>query len=153
MENTVQISLAEYEGLSRIKSDFDKELKSELKRLNDGDRAFVLRDRDEYVRRNEILLKEKTEAQEEVRRVSEANVKLRLERDSLFKDLVKARALRAIRESALETAESEIRKRIENEATLHETVNRLREERRELLLERDALLGRGLFSRILNRRP
>lgn len=153
MEGTVTIPIAEYELLTGIKNDFDGKLKSELKRMNEADRAFVLRDRDEYVRHNERLLKENAEAQEEIRKVSEANVKLRLDLDKIKAALDKVEKSRALAHMEIDTAESETKKRIKNEAALNETITRLREERRELLLERDAILGRGIFSRIFNRRP
>lgn len=153
MEGSVTIPIEEYELLTGIKKDFDEKLKSELKRMNDGDRAFVLRDRDEYVRRNERLLKENSEKAEELRKVAEMNVKLRHMRDSMFNDLVKERAHKTILEARLDTAEQEIKKRDENEKTLRETVNNLRETRRQLLLDNDALISRGFFARLFNRRP
>lgn len=130
MENTVTLSLVEYEMLAGIKKDFDEKLNSELKRLNDADRAFVLRDRDEYVRRAELLFKEKTEAQEKIRKVSEENVKLRVELDML--------------KGKLETL-------TENEKALLDEIDFLHEKRNEALAQYDALLGRRLFARIFNR--
>ena len=167
MEGSVTIPIEEYELLTGIKKDFDEKLKSELKRMNEGDRVFVLRDRDEYVRRNERLLKENSEKAEELRKVAEANVKLRHMRDSMFNDLVKERAHKTILEARLDTAEQEIKRRDENEKTLRETVNRLRKERADALNERDEavegrtelrghlqrLRRRGLFSRIFNLEP
>ena len=153
MEGSVTIPIKEYELLTGVKKDFDERLKSELKRMNEADRAFVLRDRDEYVRRNERLLKENSEKAEEIREVSEANVKLRLDLSKAKADLHKVEKLHALARMGLDTAEREIKKRIKNEATLNGTVTRLREERRKLLLERDAILGRGIFSRIFNRKP
>lgn len=84
MEGTVTIPIEEYELLAGIKKGFDEKLKSELKRMNEADRAFVLRDRDEYIRRNELLLQKKSEAREELRKVAETNVKLLLANDALI---------------------------------------------------------------------
>lgn len=156
MEGSVTIPIEEYELLTGIKKDFDGTLKSELKRMNEGDRVFVLRDRDEYVRRNERLLKENSENSEkaeELRKVAEMNLRLRHMRDSMFNDLVKERAHKTILEARLDTAEQEIKKRDENEKTLRETVNDLSETLCQLLLDNDALIGRGLFARLFNRRP
>lgn len=141
MENTVTLSLVEYETLAGIKKDFDEKLKSELKRLNDADRAFVLRDRDEYVRRAELLFKEKTEAQEKIRKVSEENVQLRVELDMLKG---KIETLSGI------VAHSKLSEE-ENEKSLLNEISLLREERNKALARYYALLGRGLFARIFNR--
>lgn len=140
MENTVTLSLVEYEMLAGIKKDFDEKLNSELKRLNDADRAFVLRDRDEYVRRAELLFKEKIDAQEKIRKVSEENVKLRTELD-----MIKGK----IETLAGIVAHSKLSEE-ENEKTLLDEINLLREERNRALARYDAVLGRGLFARIFN---
>ena len=140
MENTVTLSLVEYEMLAGIKKDFDEKLKSELKRLNDVDRAFVLRDRDEYVRRAELLFKEKTDAQEKIRKVSEENVKLRTELD-----MIKGK----IETLAGIVAHSKLSEE-ENEKTLLDEINLLREERNKAMARYGALLERGLFARIFN---
>ena len=153
MEGSVTIPIREYELLAGVKKDFDERLKSELKRMNEADRAFVLRDRDEYVRRNERLLKENSEKAEEIREASEMNVKLRGMRDSMLDDLAEERASKAILEARLDAAEQEAKRRDDNEKTLLDEVRRLREERRELLLANDALAGRGFFARLFNRRP
>ena len=141
MENTVTLSLVEYEMLAGIKKDFDEKLKSELKRLNDADRAFVLRDRDEYVRRAELLFKEKTEAQEKIRKVSEENVKLRVELDMLKG---KIETLAGI------VANSKLSEE-ENEKSLLKEINLLREDRNKAMDRYYTLLERGLFARIFNR--
>ena len=158
MENSVTLSLVEYEMLAGIKKDFDEKLKSELKRRNDIDRAFVLRDRDEYVRRSELLFKEKTDAQERIRKVSEENVKLRVELDMLKGKLetltgVVAHSKWSEEESErkLNEAKAEIRKRDKNEKTFLDEINRIRRERNRALARYDDLLGRGLFARIFNR--
>lgn len=153
MEGTVTIPLREYELLADVRKNFDEKLESELKRMNETDRIFVLRDRDEYVRRNESLVKENSEKAEEIRKVSEENVRLRGELDKTKADLGRAEKLCTLAHEGLDAAEGEFKKRDENEKTLRETVVRLREERSELLLQRDALLDRGLLARIFNRRP
>lgn len=160
MENTVTITLDEWQRLDGLDKQFDEKLKAAVEARIDAERIFVLRDRDEYVRRNESLLKENVKMEETIAEVSGANVKLRAD---LEKAKRKVDSLTGIvshfgwSEDAikheLESAKAELEKRDENEKTLRDTVNRLREERRELLLERDELLGRGLWSRILNRRP
>ena len=140
MENTVTLSLVEYEMLAGIKKDFDEKLKAELKRLNDADRAFVLRDRDEYVRRAELLFKEKTDAQEKVRKVSDENVKLRIELDMLKGKIETLAGL---------VAHSKLNEE-ENKKTLLDEINLLREERNKAMAKYNALLGRRLFARIFN---
>lgn len=146
MENTVTITLAEWQRLDGLDKQFDEKLKAAIEARIDAERAFVLRDRDEYVRRNEKLQDENQKLRDSVAESAGINVKMRNELTKAEKSLVLAR-------TAVETMTEEIKKRDENERTLRETVNRLRGERFELLEERDRLLGRGLFSRIFNRRP
>lgn len=146
MEGSVTIPIEEYELLTGIKKDFDEKLKSELKRMNEADRAFVLRDRDEYVRRNERLLKENSEKAEELRKVAEMNVRLRIELDGLKGKLETLAGIVAHSkwseeesERELNEAKAEIGRRDENEKTLRETVNRLRKERADALNAVDQL--------------
>ena len=153
MEGTITIPIHEYELLAGIKKDFDERLKSELKRMNEADRAFVLRDRDEYVRRNEALEAENRRLRDSVSETSGLNVRLRL-------DLDEAKARRAELERDLGLARMKadaiaegVKTRYGVERALRDAVNGLRKERRDLLLERDAILGRGLLARIFNRRP
>ena len=79
MEGTVTIPIHEYELLASVKKDVDERLKSELKRMNEADRAFVLRDRDEYIRRNESLEAENRRLQDSISKMSRSNIKLRLD--------------------------------------------------------------------------
>ena len=153
MEGTVTIPIREYELLMEIRKDFDERLKSELKRMGETDRAFVLRDRDEYVRRNEALEAENRRLRDSVSETSGLNARLRL-------DLDKAEARRAELERGLglarmaaDAAAEDDKTRDGVEKALRDAVDGLRRERRDLLLERDALLGRGLLARIFNRRP
>ena len=153
MEGTVTVPMREYELLTGIKKDFDERLKSELKRMNEADRAFVLRDRDEYVRRNEALEAENRRLRDSVSETSGLNVRLRLDLDEaegrragLERDLVLARM-------AADAAAKGAKARDGVEKALRDAVYGLRRERRDLLLERDALLGRGLLARVFNRRP
>ena len=81
------------------------------------------------------------------------NVKLRGMRDSMLNDLAEERARNTILEARLDAAEQEVKKRDDDKKTLLDEVRRLREERRELLLANDALIGRGFFARLFNRRP
>ena len=133
MENTatITLTLAEWQRLDGLDRQFDEKLKSAVKERIDAERAFVLRDRDEYVRRNDHLEAENRRLHDSAAETSGTNVKLRL-------DLGKAEKRIADLEGALGIANT--------------AVNCLREERRSLIRERDALLGRGLWSRILNRR-
>ena len=133
MENTatITLTLAEWQRLDGLDRQFDEKLNSAVKERIDAERAFVLRDRDEYVRRNDHLEAENRRLRDSAAETSGTNVKLRL-------DLGKAEKRIADLEGALGIANT--------------AVNCLHEERRSLIRERDALLGRGLWSRILNRR-
>lgn len=153
MENTVTITLAEWQRLDGLDKQFDEKLKSAVEARIDAERIFVLRDRDEYIRRNEKLQVENQRLRDSVAEPVGLNVKLRMELEKTKADLDKVEKFHALTRMGIDTAESEIKKHIENEKTLRETVNRLREERCELIQERDSILGRGLFSRLFNRRP
>lgn len=145
MENTVTITLAEWQRLDGLDRQFDEKLKSAVKERIDADRALILHDRDEYVRRNDHLEAENRRLHDSAAETSGTNVKLRL-------DLGKAEKRIADLEGALRIASTTIDVAKETENGLRITINCLREERRSLIRERDALLRRGLFDRILNRR-
>ena len=138
MENTVTITLAEWQRLDGLDRQFDEKLKSAVKERIDAERAFVLRDRDEYVRRNDHLEAE--------------NRWLRLDLGKAEKRIADLEGALRIASAAVDVAKEEARKRNETEKTLREEIDDLREEIGDLVIKRDALLGRGLWSRILNRR-
>ena len=151
--NTVTITLAEWRRLDGLDRQFDEKLKAAVKERIDSERSFILRDRDEYVRRNEALEAENRRLRDSVSETSGLNVRLRLDLDEaegrragLERDLVLARM-------AADAAAKGAKARDGVEKALRDAVYGLRRERRDLLLERDALLGRGLLARVFNRRP
>ena len=150
--NTVTISLNEWQRLDGLDKQFDEKLKSAVKERIDAERAFVLRDRDEYVRRNDHLEAENRRLHDSAAETSGTNVKLRLDLGKAEKRIADLEGALAILSTAADVAKEEARKRNETENGLRITINCLHEERRSLIRERDALLGRGLWSRILNRR-
>ena len=152
MENTVTITLAEWQRLDGLDRQFDEKLKSAVKERIDAERAFVLRDRDEYVRRNDHLEAENRRLHDSAAETSGTNVKLRLDLGKAEKRIADLEGALRIASAAVDVAKEEARKRNETENGLRVTINCLREERRSLIRERDSLLGRGLFDRILNRR-
>ena len=152
MENTVTISLAEWQRLDGLDRQFDEKLKSAVKERIDAERAFVLRDRDEYVRRNDRLEAENRRLHDSAAETSGTNVKLRLDLGKAEKRIADLEGALRIASTAVDVAKEEARKSNETENGLRITINCLHEERRSLIRERDALLGRGLFDRILNRR-
>ena len=152
MENTVTITLAEWQRLDGLDRQFDEKLKSAVKERIDAERAFVLRDRDEYVRRNDNLEAENRRLRDSAAETSGTNVKLRLDLGKAEKRIADLEGALRIASAAVDVAKEEARKSSETENGLRVTVNCLHEERRSLIRERDALLGRGLFDRILNRR-
>ena len=152
MENTVTISLAEWQRLDGLDRQFDEKLKSAVKERIDAERAFVLRDRDEYVRRNDRLEAENRRLHDSAAETSGTNVKLRLDLGKAEKRIADLEGALRIASAAVDVAKEEARKSNETENGLRVTINCLHEERRSLIRERDALLGRGLFDRILNRR-
>ena len=152
MENTVTISLAEWQRLDGLDRQFDEKLKSAVKEKIDADRAFVLRDRDEYVRRNDHLEAENRRLHDSAAETSGTNVKLRLDLGKAEKRIADLEGALRIASAAVDVAKEDARKSNETENALRVTINCLHEERRSLIRERDALLRRGLFDRILNRR-
>ena len=152
MENTVTISLAEWQRLDGLDRQFDEKLKSAVKERIDAERAFVLRDRDEYVRRNDHLEAENRRLHDSAAETSGTNVKLRLDLGKAEKRIADLEGALRIASAAVDVAKEEVRKRNETEKTLREEIDDLREEIGDLVIKRDALLGRGLWSRILNRR-
>ena len=152
MENTVTITLAEWQRLDGLDRQFDEKLKSAVKERIDAERAFVLRDRDEYVRRNDHLEAENRRLHDSAAETSGTNVKLRLDLGKAEKRIADLEGALRIASAAVDVAKEEARKRDETENGLRVTINCLHEERRSLIRERDALLGRGLWSRILNSR-
>ena len=152
MENTVTISLAEWQRLDGLDRQFDEKLKSAVKEKIDADRAFVLRDRDEYVRRNDHLEAENRRLHDSAAETSGTNVKLRLDLGKAEKRIADLEGALRIASAAVDVAKEDARKSNETENALRVTINCLHEERRSLIRERDALLRRGLFARILNRR-
>ena len=152
MENTVTITLAEWQRLDGLDRQFDEKLKSAVKERIDAERAFVLRDRDEYVRRNDNLEAENRRLHDSAAETSGTNVKLRLDLGKAEKRIADLEGALRIASAAVDVAKEEARKRNETETGLRVTINYLHEEHRSLIRERDALLGRGLWSRILNRK-
>ena len=153
MENTVTITLAEWQRLDGLDRQFDEKLKAAVKERIDAERAFVLRDRDEYVRRNDNLEAENRRLRDSAEETSGTNARLRLDLGKAEKRIADLEGALRIASTAVDVAKEEARKSNETENGLRVTVNCLHEERRSLIRERDALLGRGLFDRILNRRP
>ena len=152
MENTVTITLAEWQRLDGLDSQFDDKLKAAVKERIDAERAFVLRDRDEYVRRNDHLEAENRLLHDSAAETSGTNVKLRLDLGKAEKRIADLEGALRIASAAVDVAKEEARKSNETENGLRVTINCLHEERLNLIRERDALLRRGLFDRILNRR-
>ena len=153
MENTVTIALAEWQRLDGLDRQFDEKLKSAVKERIDAERAFVLRDRDEYVRRHDHLDAENRRLHDSAAATSGTNVKLRLDLGKAEKRIADLEGALRIASAAVDVAKEEARKRNETENGLRVTINCLHEEHRRLIRERNALLRRGLFDRILNRRP
>ena len=154
MENTatITLTLAEWQRLDGLDRQFDEKLKSAVKERIDAERAFVLKDRDEYVRRNDHLEAENRRLHDSAAETSGTNVKLRLDLGKAEKRIADLEGALRIASAAVDVAKEEARKRNETENGLRVTINGLHEERRSLIRERDALLRRGLFDRILNRR-
>ena len=150
MENTVTISLAEWQRLDGLDRQFDEKLKAAVKERIDAERAFVLRDRDEYVRRNDHLEAENRRLRDSAAETSGTNVKLRLDLGKAEKRIADLEGALKIASVAVDVAKEEAKKNAEAEKALRDEVGNLRKERLDLLLERDDLLGRGLFARIFN---
>ena len=152
MENTVTITLAEWQRLDGLDRQFDEKLKSAVKERIDAERAFVLRDRDEYVRRNDHLEAENRRLHDSAAETSGTNVKLRLDLGKAEKRIADLEGALRIASTAVDVAKEEARKSDETENALRVKIDCLHEEHRRLIRERNALLRRGLFDRILNRR-
>ena len=150
MENTVTITLAEWQRLDGLDRQFDEKLSAAVKEKIDAERSFVLRDRDEYVRRNESLRDENRKLQDSVAKATGANVKLRLDLDRAEKRIADLEGALGAAHAAVDVMKKEAKKNVETENALRVKVDCLHEECRSLLLERDDLLGRGLFARIFN---
>ena len=152
MENTVTITLAEWQRLDGLDRQFDEKLKVAVKERIDAERAFVLRDRDEYVRRNDHLEAENRRLHDSAAETSGTNVKLRLDLGKAEKRIADLEGALRIASAAVDVAKEEARKSDETENALRVKIDCLHEECRRLIRERNAILRRGLFDRILNRR-
>ena len=150
MENTVTITLAEWQRLDGLDRQFDEKLKAAVKESIDAERAFVLRDRDEYVRRNESLRDENRKLQDSVEKATGANVKLRLDLDKAEKRITYLEGALGAAHAAVDLAKGKFKKRDEVETKLRATIDDLRREVGDLVMERERLLGRGLFARIFD---
>ena len=150
MENTVTITLAEWQRLDGLDRQFDEKLKAAVKERIDSERTFVLRDRDEYVRRNESLRDENRKLQDSVEKATGAHVKLRLDLDKAEKRIADLEGAIKIANVAVDVAKEKIKKYDETEKTLRGIIDGLHKEVGDLVTERDALLSRGLFARIFD---
>ena len=150
MENTVTITLAEWQRLDGLDRQFDEKLKAAVKERIDSERAFVLRDRDEYVRRNDHLEAENRRLRDSVAETAGINTKLRLDLGKAEKRVADLERALRIAGAAVDVTREKIKKRDEVENALRVTINDLRKEVGDLVAERDRLLGRGLFARIFN---
>ena len=148
--NTVTITLAEWQRLDGLDRQFDEKLSAAVKERIDAERAFVLRDRDEYVRRNDHLEAENRRLQDSVAETAGTNVKLRLDLGKAEKRITDLEGALGAAHAAVDLAKEDARKHDETEDALRDKVNCLREECRNLARERDRLLDRGLFDRIFN---
>ena len=150
MENTVTIALDEWKRLDGLDRQFDEKLKSAVKERIDSERTFVLRDRDEYVRRNDHLEAENRRLHDSVAEAEGINVKLRFDLGKAEKRITCLEGALGAAHAAVDIAKEKIKKRDETEKTLREIVDDLHGEIGDLVEERDRLLGRGLFARIFN---
>ena len=150
MENTVTISLAEWQRLDGLDRQFDEKLKAAVRESIDAERAFVLRDRDEYVRRNDHLEAENRRLHDSVAETGGINVKLRLDLGRAEKRLADLEGALGAAHAAVDLAKKEAKKRDMIENGLRVEIDCLREECRSLARERDRLLDRGLFARIFD---
>ena len=150
MENTVTITLAEWKRLDGLDQQFDEKLKAAVKERIDAERTFVLRDRDEYVRRNESLRDENRKLQDSVAKATGANVKLRLDLDKAERRIADLEGALGAAHAAVDLAKKEVKKRDEVETKLRAMIDVLHKELGELVAERDSLLSRGLFARIFD---
>ena len=150
MENTVTITLAEWQRLDGLDRQFDEKLKAAVRESIDAERAFVLRDRDEYVRRNESLRGENQRLQDSVAKATGANVTLRLDLDKAEKRIADLEGALKIASAAVDVAKEKVKKCDEAETKLRATIDDLHKEVGDLVTERDAILSRGLFARIFD---
>ena len=150
MENTVTITLAEWQRLDGLDRQFDEKLKAAVKERIDAERSFVLRDRDEYVRRNDHLEAENRRLHDSAAETSGVNVKLRLDLGKAEKRIADLEGALKIASAAVDVAKEKIKKRDEVENGLRVTIDDLHKEVGDLVTERDALLSRGLFARIFD---
>ena len=150
MENTVTITLAEWKRLDGLDQQFDEKLSAAVKERIDSERAFVLRDRDEYVRRNDHLEAENRKLQDSVAETAGINVKLRLDLGKAEKRIADLEGAIKIATAAVDVTKEKIKKYDETEKTLRGVIDDLHKEVGDLVMERDRLLGRGLFARIFD---
>ena len=150
MENTVTITLAEWQRLDGLDQQFDEKLSAAVKERIDSERTFVLRDRDEYVRRNDHLEAENRKLQDSVAETAGTDVKLRLDLGKAEKRVADLEGALRIASAAVDVAKEEDKKRKETENGLRVTINDLHKEVGDLVMERDRILGRGLFARIFD---
>ena len=150
MENSVNISLAEWQRLDGLDRQFDEKLKAAVKERIDAERSFVLRDRDEYVRRNDHLEAENKRLQDSVAETSGINVKLRLDLGKAEKRIADLEGALKIASAAVDVAKEKIKKYDETEKTLRGIIDGLHKEVGDLVMERERLLDRGLFARIFD---
>ena len=150
MENTVTITLDEWKRLDGLDQQFDEKLSAAVKEKIDSERAFVLRDRDEYVRRNDHLEAENRKLHDSVAETSGINIKLRLDLGKAEKRIADLEGALKIASAAVDVAKEEDRKRDKVENGLRVEINDLRKEVGDLVMERERLLGRGLFARIFD---
>lgn len=150
MENTVTIALAEWQRLDGLDRQFDEKLKAAVRERIDSERAFVLRDRDEYVRRNESLRAENQRLRDSAEKTSGTVDKLRLDLGSAERRITYLEGALGTAHATVDMMKEKVKKNNETENALRVKIDRLREECGSLLRERDALLDRGLFARIFN---
>ena len=148
--NTVTITLAEWQRLDGLDKQFDEKLKAAVKERIDAERSFVLRDRDEYVRRNDHLEAENRRLLDSAAETSGINVKLRLDLGKAEKRIADLEGALKIASAAVDVAKEKVKKYDEVETKLRITINDLHKEVGDLVRERDRLLDRGLFDRIFN---
>ena len=150
MENTVTITLAEWQRLDGLDRQFDEKLSAAVKEKIDSERAFVLRDRDEYVRRNDHLEAENRKLQDSVAKATGANVKLRLDLDKAERRIADLEGALKIASAAVDVTKEKVKKYDETEKTLRGIIDDLHKEVGDLVMERDRILGRGLLARIFD---
>ena len=150
MENTVTITLDEWKRLDGLDQQFDEKLSAAVKERIDSERAFVLRDRDEYVRRNDHLEAENRKLQDSVAETGGINIKLRLDLGKAEKRIAALEGALKIASAAVDVTKEKIKKYDEVENGLRATINDLHKEVGELVTDLDRLRGRGLFARIFD---